>query len=161
MEFAINRRKADDSCRRRLYYVYRQESLFINLGGNDMMKTFCILLFISLTIFFCAPAEARTEYTCKWQTSIEIPFKYTGYITTGDHGVIIEGQQTGLEKGRAVNYALVINRIWTDKLISFDNVYGDTHFKIKLKAPQGTKCKIRIFIYGGGIPKGTINVIPY
>lgn len=126
-----------------------------------MHKVWCCLLAVCVSLFFYSKAEAKTIYSCNWQTGVEVPFKYTSYITTGKHGVIIEGKQSGIGNGRAVNYALVIDRIWTDRLISFKNVYGNTEFKIKLNAPKGTKCRIRIFIYGGGLPKGSIKVSQY
>lgn len=126
-----------------------------------MRKISCSFMILCISLLFWSPAEAKTVYTCRWQTSVEIPFKYSSYLTTGEHGLILEGKQTGLQKDGVVNYALVTNGTWSDRLISFNNVYGETNFKIKLKAPKGTKCKIRIFIYGGGVPKGILKVSRY
>jgi hypothetical protein len=81
---------------------------------------------------------------------------------TGDHGLIIEGKQSGIPKRRPVNYAIVNDKFGTERLISYTKVYGNTNFKIKLKAPKGTRCKIRIFVYGGReYPKGNLKVSPY
>jgi hypothetical protein len=127
-----------------------------------MLKIRSIFLILFLPLLFGTSVHAETIFTNKWSTNNEFPFYYTSTITSGDHGLIIEGNQTGVAAGKPVNYALVVDRFWTDQLISYEKIYGNTTFKIMLKAPKGSKCKIRIFVYGGGeYPKGTIKVSRY
>lgn len=127
-----------------------------------MTKIMYSVLILFASLLFGLSVKAETVYTDNWYTNNEFPFYYTGSIITGEHGLIIEGTQTGIANGRPVNYALVIDRVWTDRLLSFKKVYGNKNFKIKLAAPKGSKCKIRIFVYGGReFPKGTIKVTPY
>lgn len=126
-----------------------------------MFKKMSGLLIVFTSLLLGASVKAETDYMVKWRTSLEIPFQYSSYIITGDHGVILEGKQKGIEKGGSVNYALVTNGYWSDRLISYQKVYGDSSFKIKLKAPKGTKCKIRIYVYHDGYGSGLIKAKPY
>lgn len=127
-----------------------------------MSKILYSLFILFVPLLFESSVEAETVYTAKWETNNEFPFYYTRSVITGEHGLIIEGSQTGIRTNRPVNYALVIDRFGTDRLISYQKVYGNTKFKIKLNAPKESKCKIRIFAYGGSrFPKGTIKFSPY
>lgn len=126
-----------------------------------MVKLLFQLSFLFM-LLFGSSVSAKTIYTDKWSINNEYPFHYSSSIITGEHGVMIEGQQTGIAAGKPVNYALVIDKVWTDRLISYEKVYGSTNFKIKLKAPKESRCKIRIFVYGGReFPEGAIKVTPY
>lgn len=127
-----------------------------------MFKILNSFFILSALLLFGSYIKAETVYSDKWSVNNEYPFHYTSSITTGEHGLIIEGKQSGVAKGRPVNYALVTKGLLTDRLISFEKVYGNTNFNIKLKAPKGSSCKIRIFVYGGiEFPKGTIKVSRY
>lgn len=126
-----------------------------------MDKIVSCLLIAFMTFFLNVPVKAETIYSGKWRTSVEVPFSYTPYITTGDHGLIIEGKQMDADKRRHVNYALVVGEHFSERLISYKKIYGDQRFKLKLTAPKATKCKIRIFVYGSGVARGMITARPY
>lgn len=126
-----------------------------------MHKILFSLSILFTTLFTVSAVNAETV-SDQWYTHNEYPYYYSKSIKAGDHGLIIEGKQTGIPKRRPVNYALVTDKLGTEHLISYARIYGNTNFKIQLKAPSGSKCKVRIFVYGGReYPKGTIKVSPY
>jgi hypothetical protein len=129
--------------------------------SEKMDKIVGCLLIAFMSFFSNVPEKTETVYSGKWRTSVEVPFSYTKYITTGDHGLILEGKQMEVDKGRPVNYALVVGEHFSERLISYKKIYGDQRFKVKLTAPKATKCKIRIFVYGSGVARGIITASPY
>jgi hypothetical protein len=120
------------------------------------------LMLFTLAFSLCctaSPAFAKTPYN--WKTTVDIPYTYSPEISTGDHGIIIQGSQSLYSKKHSIQYKLVKNGIFFDEIYDVAEVQGGGKegnvFSVKLKAPKGNGYQIKIAGYG----KGNIVVTPY